>query len=523
MTTKTDAAADSDKGAPACSEESPLPRRRFLRRAALGAAGAGALAGGGFPKRARAADRAGSAGRSEAATLRLATFEVDATPPVGSPLSGGNDVAKEIVDPLSCRGLVFIPAGQTPIVLGAIDWINNANGGYDAWRLALAEAAGTSPSRVAMHALHPHDAPSCDFDAELLLLAHGREPDGFSPAFARDTIRRAAAALKEAMANPVPVTHLSTGQAKVEKFASNRRLLGPDDKVLYGRMSNTKGQPHLRALPEGLIDPYVRVFGLWNEEEPLVALSYYATHPQSYYGEGGVSCDTVGLARNMRQKETGVPHIHFNGAGGNIAAGKYNNRSKENRRTLARRLAEGMAAAWSEAEKGPLAAGDVGWGVEACHLPAEIRGDEGKRFGEEALAQAFKADPARGAGDLAWLHRSNAGHKIPLTCLQLGEARVLHMPGELHIEYQLAAQEMASERFVAMTAYGDGGPGYIGTRASYPKGGYEVGPPSNVAPEVEDVLTSALRRLLEVPEGRKVKTPSAFTREKEQFSASRQP
>jgi len=48
-----------------------------------------------------------------------------------------------------------------------------------------------------------------------------------------------------------------------------------------------------------------------------------------------------------------------------------------------------------------------------------------------------------------------------------------------------------------MAAYGDYGPGYIGTAAAYPEGGYETGPTaSSVAPEVELVLLSAMRNVL---------------------------
>jgi hypothetical protein len=48
-----------------------------------------------------------------------------------------------------------------------------------------------------------------------------------------------------------------------------------------------------------------------------------------------------------------------------------------------------------------------------------------------------------------------------------------------------------------MAAYGNYGPGYIGTAAAYPEGGYETGPTSsNVAPEVEKVLTDAMQSLL---------------------------
>ena len=48
-----------------------------------------------------------------------------------------------------------------------------------------------------------------------------------------------------------------------------------------------------------------------------------------------------------------------------------------------------------------------------------------------------------------------------------------------------------------MAAYGDLGPGYIGTALAYEKGGYEVSErASNVAPEVESILMKAIKILL---------------------------
>jgi hypothetical protein len=74
---------------------------------------------------------------------------------------------------------------------------------------------------------------------------------------------------------------------------------------------------------------------------------------------------------------------------------------------------------------------------------------------------------------------------------------MLHLPGELFVEYQLAAKAMRPDLHVLMAAYGDYGPGYIGTTAAYPEGGYETGPTSsNVAPEVEPILMSAMKKLL---------------------------
>ena len=52
--------------------------------------------------------------------------------------------------------------------------------------------------------------------------------------------------------------------------------------------------------------------------------------------------------------------------------------------------------------------------------------------------------------------------------------------------------------FLAMGAYGDYGPGYIGTEIAYGQGGYETGIVSRVAPQVEKVLMDAMRKLLGV-------------------------
>src|SRR5689334_5827624 len=95
--------------------------------------------------------------------LEVCTFQADVTPPIGSPLcDGGVPPAAKIVDPLSTRGIVLL-GEQSPIVLCAVDWVGIGNAGYDAWREALAKAAGTTVERVALHALHQHDAPGCDF------------------------------------------------------------------------------------------------------------------------------------------------------------------------------------------------------------------------------------------------------------------------------------------------------------------------------------------------------------------------
>ena len=86
------------------------------------------------------------------------------------------------------------------------------------------------------------------------------------------------------------------------------------------------------------------VVTLLQGERPLVRLHYYATHPQSYYGDGRATSDTVGLAREEMEREEGIPQIYFTGCAGDITAGKYNDGSPAARRA-ARRRGPGCAPA----------------------------------------------------------------------------------------------------------------------------------------------------------------------------------
>jgi hypothetical protein len=436
-----------------------------------------------------------------AAPVRIATFRADATPPLGSALCGGGvKAASEIVLPLHALGLVLVADGQKPIVLCAVDWTGIGNDAHKGWRAALAKAAGTTGDRVAVHSLHQHDAPSSDYSVSKMLADFGLAERFSNNRHCRKVMANTAAALSRAMGKLQPVTHLGLGRAKVEKFASNRRPLGPDGRVSHVRYSSCR-DPKVRALPEGVIDPFVRLVSFWNGERPVAVLSYYATHPQSFYGRGGVNPDTLGIARATRDKALpGTVHIHFNGAGGNVAAGKYNDGSPKNRAILANRLATGMAAAWRATAKQPLRAADIQWRVKPVVLPLRKMYRDTAKL--EAILKDVKAGPAqrtRAARNLIWARRVQAKDPIELTCLRLGrhgQASILHLPGELFVEYQLAAQKMRPDDFVAMAAYGDYAPGYIGDAIAYTQGGYETGPVSRTAPEVEGVLMPALRELL---------------------------
>lgn len=427
--------------------------------------------------------------------MRLARFDVDATPEQGFMMAYDPVVRREELG-LRCRGIVLL-GQEKPVVLCAVDWIGIGNGGHDFFREKLAQAAGTTSDRVVVHTLHQHDAPRCDLTAEQLINHAGLKQSGpHDGSLARDVVQRASKAIQVGLKNAETVTHVAFGTSQVKQVASNRRILDGNGKVRATRYTTCR-DPALRAEPDGVIDPDLNCVTFWAGDKPITVLSYYACHPQSYYRTGVPSPDFPGIARFMRGQDVpNVLHVHFNGAGGNIGAGKYNDGAKENRLILARRVAEGMRQAYEAAEKFPVTGQDLGWATVPVSLPpaAHLKLEELKA----SLAQ-WKPDQYWGSPDkLAWLMRCREGHQIDLACLKIGDVRVLHMPGELFVEYQLAAKAMRPDLKVAMAAYGDYGPGYIGTEIAYSQGGYETSQPaSNVAPEVETVLMDGMHVLLE--------------------------
>ncbi len=428
--------------------------------------------------------------------LRVGVFSADVTPPIGSPVAYTN--ARSILDPLSARGIVFFIPNEKPVVLCAVDWIGIANEGQDVWKQALAKAAHTTVDRVSVHVLHQHDGVHCDFTMEKIMREYGIRPMPFDTAFLYQAIQGVAHAVARACLNTEELTHIGFGQAKVEKVASNRRILGKDGKVAIIRWSSMKDSAAIAA-PEGLIDPWLKCVSLWNKEKPIAVMTYYATHPQSYYGQGDVTCEFIGIARNDRQLALGgLPHIHFNGASGNIAAGKYNDGSEPMRPVLAQRVETAMRQAWEQTIKTPVSAKQVAWKSIPVELPL------GKNIIEKDLRatladeKASHADKLAAAEKLAWWQRSREGAKIRVSSLRLGKTWLLNTPGELFVEYQLAAQQMKPGEQVCMAAYEEYGPGYIGTAIAYTQGGYETSDiVSGVAPEVEAVLMQAIGKVLQ--------------------------
>ncbi len=238
-----------------------------------------------------------------ASELRVTTFSVDITPPLGQPIGlGFIPILKTTEHPLLARGILLQDSGVSCVIC-TLDWMEVHNESYDFLREAIGKAAGVPESRVALHCLHQHTAPAMSTAAQRLQLDQSDPRRIASAEYLITVSKKIAAAIAESRQRWLPVTHIGTGKAKVERVASNRRIQRADGSI-QGRSSNTKSAPQLRKLEEGLIDPWVRTISLENSEGAVAQMHYNATHPQSIYGDGRASYDVPGFIRERLERKT---------------------------------------------------------------------------------------------------------------------------------------------------------------------------------------------------------------------------
>ena len=424
----------------------------------------------------------------ETAGLRVATFRSDVTLPLGQLLY--SKPLATVEHPLLAKGVV-LDDGQRRYVLCAVDWCSMDNATHLVFRRKLAAAADTEVSCVAVQCVHQHTAPSFRADAQKLLDQQKDSPQYRDLKFLDQVTDRLAAAVKKSLERLHPCDRIGTGEAKVDRVASNRRIPTEDGKIRT-RYSSCK-DPELRAKPEGLIDPMLKTITLARGDKPLVRLHYYATHPQSFYRDGRASYDVPGIARERLDKKENVPQIYFTGCAGDVAMGKYNDGSRGARAELAERLYTGMEASVASTQFVPLK--QLQWRTVPLSLTARTDG----RY-DVAADRAKMQDPklstgarAEAAGRVARVERLKC--PIELSSLQIGRIHILHLPGEPMVEFQLFAQRLLPDHFVAVAGYGDGSPGYICTERAFAEGGYEPGA-SAVDPKSEAVLRAAIGQLL---------------------------
>jgi len=419
--------------------------------------------------------------------LKIVTFQVDMTPPIGDPLAY---VPNEKIDtPIYVSGVV-LDDGKTRAVWVSCDYIYICGESYIAWTEMIAERAGTIANHVFLHSVHQHD--SIRWAPEYNPKEGETGPLVVNPEYCEKSLADVANAIAKAVSGPwQPVGKLLTAETRLGGLAANRRLVDENGQFAHTRYSG-KNPPELQAWPVGKIDPILRTVCFENTEgRCIVALHFYATHPMAAYMRNMVSSDVPGRAlRHVQENEHSVAlNIYFTGCGGDVTFGKYNlTGDARSIDQLGMRLGDGMLRNLRRLEEqpiGPLTVKRVAFEVPfdpALRPASEYTGEHAleRRYFLESIDLWRQSDVAR----------LSIGTKVHLLSFTLAE---------VFIDYQLYAQSLIPEHFLGTAAYGNGVYWYIPTRAAFEEnGGYETSDRAcAVRPEIDEVLREAIRRCMD--------------------------
>ena len=405
----------------------------------------------------------------------------DLTPPIGTPaVYGITTFVKEIWDPLYVTALVLREGDEQAVVVGA-DMCAFLWQPYRDICAAIGRALGISADRVVLNASHSHCAPYFSTELQDLLDPYGLR--ALDPAYARWAREQIVAAARDAAAAIEPV-RLSTGRGTVERVASNRRPRLPT-----GRTIHRYGRPpeEWRALPEGLIDPEVRVVWFDDPEgRPRGAVVNYACHPTAAGGglQPWISADFVGYGlRSVEAALGGAPCLFLQGTAGNVGTGKWVAATpREDSEAMGHRFALGIFEAMNTRQ--PVALGPLR--VLRRHVllsfdPFPPLPELERRL--ETAVTAVEAGPADdqmagdvvAAGDALIVARHvKELQQASVLGIALGDVAIACLSAEVFVEFGLAIKRRSPFRHTLVAAYNDNSLQYIPTAAAFPEGEFEI-------------------------------------------------
>jgi len=433
-----------------------------------------------------------------AVNYRVAAFNVDVTPPLGAQMA--YDINKNIDTPIFVRGLI-LDDGISRAVIASCDFIYIWGQAWFEWRRAIAKAAGTSAEKVFLHCIHQHD--SMRIAPQWNQLAARIGTVAVDDEYCRTTLQKLTLAVRAAAdGKSQRIRRLMTAERRLGWLASNRRIIDKNGNCSAMRFSMCR-DPELRALPVGTIDPILRTIAFaGNGGRIMAALHFYASHPMAAYRREMVSRDVPGVALDYTSGKygPGTMNIYLNGCGGNVTFGKYHlGDKKKSLELLGRRLGKGIVANLEHLEEKPAGKMDFATAVFDYPLAPSIT----VKSMEKVVKKTFNGNRAlylKAVARLVIARNWNRWRKCALYRLSLGsDIHILSLPGEMCVEYQLYAQSLVPEKFLACAAYGNGTYHYIPTAAMFKEGGYEPGA-GITTPAVEARLKNAISEILHLPE-----------------------
>ena len=427
--------------------------------------------------------------------LRAGVAREDITPPLGSRLMGYPNpkrVAERVRDGLNVTTLVLEQDGRRTAIV-TCDLCIPDDETVATLRRRVNERTGIAPADVTICFSQTHSGPNthtcwgwCDRDNAFL--------DNIFLPNALDTVARAAKSVQ-----PVKLG-IGTTQSDV---GINRRAIMDDHNIGLG------------TLPWGPYDPEMTVLRFEGASGPVATLIHYGAHPTVLDGNTtAVSRDWPGVMVDRVEALTGgAPALFINGAVGDIAP-RSNTMSATGDGEAA--LQEVGTRAAMDAMRAYRSLRDFRDDAELRTLTRPIRMpyrplpplDEARK--ELAACEADKDKPGAGICNYRHLqavieaHRSGspATHKVyEQTITQIGPVTIVPFPGEPFAEIILRLRHGSPFQYTLGASTSNGTNGYLCTRESLHRGGYEVWGARAfgahiLAENIDDVLVQENRTML---------------------------
>lgn len=369
--------------------------------------------------------------------------------------------AEGVHDPLFVRALA-LDDGSTRFCLLVLDLIGVDEALTASIRTAASELSSIAAAHVAVTATHTHGGPA------VLEHAYLGRPDA---AYRQRIVQASAAAVAAAVADLAPATvrHAIGAQTTI---ARNRRV------------------------PGGPIDPDVPIVRFDRGGTPVALLVSYACHPVTLGPDNlAITRDYPGVVVDeLERRYPGSLVVFATGCCGQVNTGHLASDSlrpgQAPQRTFARAREIGLSLADAAANatdaaagrpplRGPLRIASARVALE--YAPSSRNPQLELTEWRHELAELGDEDVARAATLRLLIRWAGARANPPpraceveAMCIGLGDACIALYPGEVFVEFGLAAKDAIADRSVMTFAYSGAAPGYLPHRSAYDDGGYEV-------------------------------------------------
>ena len=419
----------------------------------------------------------------------------DITPDLGSLLMGypGPDrAATGVRDGLEADALALSQGNASAVVISlTVCIVDDVE--VEAIRRGVAERTGVAAQAITVGSTQTHSGPNtadfwgwCSKDTAYI----GRMVEG------------AIEAGVEAIRTLRPAT-VGIGTAS-SQVGVNRRQIMEDHSVGLG------------VNPWGPYDPELTVVRFETDDGPLATLIHYGAHPTVLGSDNTlVSRAWPGVMTDRVEALTGAPAFFINGAVGDIAP-RCGNRGAVGDGEAAlmevgyRGAEDALRAYHSVKELRPLELGVLSDGFELPYRPLADRAEAEAQFN---AAATDKDQYGRGMCEYRhWqavlqAHDTEAvsGRRYEQVLTRLGPLALVPFPGEPFVEIVLRLRDLGPFQYTLCASTSCGNNGYLVTRESLHRGGYEVWVTKAVGPyilaeHIDDALVqenlALLRRLV---------------------------